>query len=195
MPKHTIYYATSNPIKFQEAEQFFQDQQSGISLERYAEDIPEIQSLDQELVALNKAREAWNRLQKPLLAEDAGIYFSKFNQFPGTLTKFVYQAIGMEGVLKLVGSKDKALFQMHLIYYYGPDQYQIFKASCSGSIVEATVFSASKSVPFDDIFIPDGSDKTYSQLRQANQLSNFNYRVRALEMFASWYRNQGFFSK
>jgi non-canonical purine NTP pyrophosphatase (RdgB/HAM1 family) len=186
---YKIYYATSNPVKFQEAEQFFRDTGSNISLQPYTQDIPEIQSLDQELVALNKAREAWRRLQKPLLAEDAGIYFSKFNQFPGTLTKFIYQAIGMEGLLKLVGSQDKALFQMHLIYYYGPDQYKIFKANCSGSIRETTVFKASKSVPFDDIFVPDGSDKTYAQLRESNQLSNFNYRVKALEMFASWYKD------
>lgn len=189
MPKHTIYYATSNPVKFQEAEQFFHDTDSGISLERYADDIPEIQSLDQELVAINKAREAWNRLQKPLLAEDAGIYFEKFNHFPGTLTKFIYQAIGMEGLLKLVKSQDKALFQMHLIYYYGPDQYQIFKANCPGTIIETNVFQASKSTPFDDIFMPDGSDKTYAQLRQSNLLSNFNYRVKALEMFAAWYKD------
>lgn len=189
MPKHTIYYATSNLVKFQEAEQFFKDTGSGIFLERYADDIPEIQSLDQELVALNKAREAWNRLQKPLLAEDAGIYFEKFNHFPGTLTKFIYQAIGMEGLLKLVKSHDKALFQMHLIYYYGPDQYQVFKSNCPGTIRETNVFKASKSTPFDDIFMPNGSDKTYAQLREMNELSSFNYRVKALEMFSQWYKN------
>lgn len=185
-----IYYATSNPVKFSEAACFFQRDLADVELQHYAQDIPEIQTLDQELIAINKAQEAWHRLQKPVLAEDAGIYFHKYNQFPGTLTKFIYEAIGMEGLLKLVESQDAAAFQMHLVYYYGKNQYQVFKSVCAGRIKKPAVFTASKSVPFDDIFIPEGSEKTYVELRKENKLNRFNYRAKALEQFASWYKKQ-----
>lgn len=182
-----IYYATSNPVKFEEAHQFFHQRMPNISLQQYAADIPEIQTLDQKLIAIAKAQEAWQRLQKPVLAEDAGIYFSKYNQFPGTLSKFVYQAIGMEGVLKLVDANDAASFQVYLVYYYGNNQYQVFKGICVGSIKKATLFTAAAARPFDDIFIPEGTHKTYSELRHHNELSPFNYRVKALEQFVAWY--------
>lgn len=184
-----IYYATGNATKFQEAQEFFQNAGTTISLRQYAEDIPEIQTLDQESIAISKAREAWQRLQKPVLAEDAGIYFPQYNQFPGTMTKFIYQALGMEGILKLVGNGDAAYMQMYLVYYYGPDQYRVFKEVGPGRIEIPQVFSAPKSVPFDDIFVPEGSDKNYTWLRQHNQFEAFNYRFKALKQFVDWYTN------
>lgn len=184
-----IYYATSNPIKFQEAHQFFKQHMPHITLQQYGEDISEIQSLDQKLIAINKAQEAWRRLQKPVLAEDAGIYFAKYNQFPGTLSKFIYQALGMEGILKLVNSNDSASFELHLVYYYGDTTYQVFKGAFTGTIKKPLLFNSPKSRPFDDIFVPAGTHKTYHELREHNELYPFNYRVRALEQFRDWYKN------
>ena len=40
-----IVYATSNPTKFQEACRFFEKQFPDITLEQYAEDVPEIQTV------------------------------------------------------------------------------------------------------------------------------------------------------
>ncbi len=182
-----IYYATTNPVKFAEAQQFFTAQNPAIQLEQYATDIPEMQTLDQEVIAINKARDAWLHVQAPVLAEDAGVYFTRYNQFPGTLTKFIYQAIGMEGLFKLINPGDTAFFQLHLVYYYGENQYHVFKGVCHGSIVKPQRFDASESVPFDDIFVPEGSDKSYTELDQTGQKSAFNYRVRAFEQFAHWY--------
>lgn len=187
---NTIYYATSNPVKFQEAHQFFKHHMPHIKVEQYGEDIPEIQSLDQKLIAINKAQEAWRRLQKPVLAEDAGIYFAKYNQFPGTLSKFIYQTLGMEGILKLVSTNDTASFELHLVYYYGDNQYQVFRGTFAGTIKKITIFNAPKSRPFDDIFVPEGTHKTYNELRTTNELYPFNYRVKALEQFSEWYKNK-----
>ena len=188
---NTIYYATINPVKFAEAQQFFAAHNPAIQLEQHAVDTPEMQTLDQKLIALNKARDAWQAVQVPVLAEDAGVYFPRYNQFPGTLTKFIYQAIGMEGLFKLIKPGDAAFFQLHLVYYYSEDQYQVFKGVCRGSIVKPQRFDASESVPFDDIFVPEGSEKSYAELDKSNQKSVFNYRVRAFEQFARWYAANG----
>lgn len=185
-----IYYATSNPSKYLEGQQFFKNHLPEAELEQYGDDVPEFQTLNQEDIAVRKARKAWERLQAPVLAEDAGVYFTQYHEFPGTLTKFIYQALGMDGIFKLVSNGDKAYFQLHLVYYYGKDQYKIFKGKTDGSLHKPEEFIAPESAPYDDIFIPEGSDKTYTGLRKENNLEQFNFRVKAFNQFAEWYRNQ-----
>jgi XTP/dITP diphosphohydrolase len=184
-----IYYATSNPTKFQEGQQFFKTFLPTIELEQYGDDVPEIQTLNQEEIAVRKARKAWEHAQVPILAEDAGVYFTQYHEFPGTLTKFIYKAIGMDGIFKLVNNGDKAYFQLHLVYYYGKDQYKVFKGRTDGSIVKPEEFLAPESAPYDDIFVPEGDDKTYTDLRKEDGLEQFNFRVKAFNQFAEWYKN------
>ncbi len=183
-----IYYATSNPTKFQEGCRFFENHFPNITLEQYPDDVPEIQTLNQEEIAVRKARKAWERLQAPVLAEDAGVYFARYHEFPGTLTKFIYKALGMEGIFKLVDNGDKAFFQLHLVYYYGENTYKIFKGRINGSISKPEQFIAPESAPYDDIFIPEGTDKTYTQLRKEDDLTAYNFRVKAFDQFAEWYK-------
>lgn len=185
-----IYYATSNPTKYQEAKQFFKTDLPKLELEQYEDDVPEIQTLNQEEIAVRKARKAWERLQAPVLAEDAGVYFTQYHEFPGTLTKFIYKALGMDGIFKLVETGDKAYFQLHLVYYYGKDQYKIFKGKTEGSLHKPEEFIAPESAPYDDIFVPEESKKTYTDLRKENALEPFNFRVKALNQFAEWYKKQ-----
>lgn len=59
-----------------------------------------------------------------------------------------------------------------------------------GTIHKPDTFKAHTSVPFDDIFVPEVSEKTYLQLRHDNQLCDFNYRTQALMQFAQWYTAQ-----
>ncbi len=184
-----IVYATSNPTKFQEACRFFEKQFPDITLEQYAEDVPEIQTLNQEEIAVRKARKAWLLLDTPVLAEDAGVYFTQYHEFPGTLTKFIYKALGMDGIFKLVKTGDAAFFQLHLVYYYGENKYTIFKAKGDGSIRKPKQFIAPESAPFDDIFVPEGSKQTYTELRKEDNLTLFNFRIKAFKQFAEWYKD------
>lgn len=185
-----IYYATSNPTKYQEAKQFFGKYLPKSELEQYGDDVPEIQTLNQEKIAVRKARKAWERIKAPVLAEDAGVYFTQYHEFPGTLTKFIYKAIGMDGIFKLIKPGDKAFFQLHLVYYYGEDQYKVFKGKTNGSLHKPKEFIAPESAPYDDIFMPEGSDKTYTDLRKTDALEPFNFRVKAFKQFAEWFKQK-----
>ena len=53
-------------------------------------DIPEIQTLNQKEVAIDKARKAYEILKQPLIVDDSGFFVNKYNNFPGVLTKFIY---------------------------------------------------------------------------------------------------------
>lgn len=181
-----LYVVTGNDGKFQEYRFFFENLFPDMVIKQADLPLVEMQSDDQEEIAIDKAKQAWKLLQKPLLVEDAGIFFDRYKNFPGPLTKFVYQGIGIDGLLKLVNQGDGATFILHLIYMWGDEEYKVFKGMCKGSIIVPHQLEAHPQLPYDDIFKPDGSDKSYSQLRGTPAFRGFSYRMDALRKFCDW---------
>jgi non-canonical purine NTP pyrophosphatase (RdgB/HAM1 family) len=183
-----IYYATSNSGKFDEVARYCKQHVSQFMLRQFDHDMPELQSRNQQIIAINKAELAWNVLQKPVLVDDSGIYFDRYDQFPGTLTKYIYQGIGFEGLLKLVNPGDKASFLLTMVYIEGPGQFQLFEGRCEGQIIHPTNFNTEPALPFDAIFVPANETRTYAELRHTADESRFSYRIRALQKFLAWYQ-------
>ncbi len=182
-----IYYATGNTGKFEEVQDFINRNNHDITIKQADIDLIEMQTLDQKSIAIHKAQQAFEKLQKPVLIDDSGVYFEKYHRFPGTLTKFVYHGIGFEGILKLVEDDHRATFLLYLIYIDGPDSYKIFEGKCEGTIVPPKEFLAHSELPYDDIFLPHGSTKTYAQMRGTQEIEQYAYRLLALKKFLNWY--------
>ena len=176
-----ISYVTGNNGKFQEVADFLRQQKSLVELEQVPLPLVEIQTMDQKAVALDKARQAYAVLKRPLIVDDAAIYFSKYNQFPGVFTRFVYTGIGMDGMFKLVGPGDRAYFLLYLVYVDADGNEQVFEGRCDGCIVRPDVFIAHPDLPFDDIFLPDGSMQSYGELFGTPAFVQFSYRLRAMQ--------------
>jgi non-canonical purine NTP pyrophosphatase (RdgB/HAM1 family) len=183
-----IYYATSNDGKFEEVKYFIQKNEPQIKLKQFKTDIPEIQSLNQKKIAIDKAKKAWNIIKKPLLIDDAAAYFEKYNNFPGTLSKFVFQGIGFEGIKRLINSGDKAYFLLHMIYMDSKDSITIFEGKNEGTLIKPRKFSGKPNFPYDCLFVPKGSDKTYGQLRNTKESDKYFYRIKALKKFLKWWK-------
>lgn len=178
-----LYYATGNSDKFELVFHYLEKNAPHILLKQFPKELTEIQSYDQKEVALDKARQAWKELQKPVIIDDAGIYFEKYREFPGVLTKYVFLGLGHEGLRKLVDSGDKAYFKCTMVYCYGPEQYETFFGTCPGHIVHQTEYTASKDSPYDVIFAPEGETRTFAELRAAGEYERYHYRLDALKQF------------
>jgi len=186
--KKEIFYVTSNIGKFEEVERIIKQQAPHIVLKPFTADIPEIQTMDQKEVALDKAKKAWDLVQKPLIIDDAGIYFEKYNKFPGVLSKFVSHGLGFEGIKKLIEPGDKAFYLLYMIYVDAPDKFQVFEGRCEGVLDTPEVFDAHQNLPYDTYFTPIGADKTCAQMRHdLEKYQDYFYRVRALRKFLDWY--------
>lgn len=185
---YELYYATGNSGKFGEVKEFMQKSHPEIELKQVDVELEELQTLDQQSIARSKAQQAWRILQKPVIVDDAGLYFEAYNRFPGTLTKFVYQGIGLEGILKLVEHDHRAYYLVYIAYADGPETCQLFEGRCYGSIVPPRDFLAPSGLPFDDIFVPQGSDKTYAQLRKDGYIDQVSARIQAVRKFLSLYK-------
>ncbi len=187
MEKQEIYYVTGNPGKFDEVKRYIESNEPTIELKQFNADTPEPQTLDQHYIAKVKARAAWDMLQKPLIVDDSGIFFDAYKDFPGTLTKFVHAGIGLEGAFTLTKENNKATFRLSLVYIDGPENMQLFEGICPGQLVRPRA-SAPPTLPWDAIFLPDGSDKTYAELRGTPGEDEYFYRIRALKAFLTWFK-------
>jgi len=131
-----IYYITGNNSKFLEAKEIMKD--SEVVLEQKDLKIQEIKSLEQEKVLLGKAREAFKQLKKPLIIDDVGIYFEEYPKFPGTFTKFLFEAIGFEGIEKLLAGKNRNAYFRILLCYKDTKSEKVFEGILKGKIIENT---------------------------------------------------------
>lgn len=182
-----LYFVTGNDGKFEEVQACFNYYNSEIKLIQDRTELHEKQTLDQKAIAIEKARQAWAVLQKPLIVDDSGIYFDKFNKFPGSLSKFIYHGIGREGILRLVDVGDPLTFVIFLVYIDGPDSYHVFEGRRKGRAVIPKEFIARPDLPFDDIFVPEGIDKSYAQMRGTEEMFNYFYRLRAIKKLIDWF--------
>jgi len=188
--KISLCYVSGNTYKFQQAATYVQKHMPEIILVQKDIDLTEIQSLDHEVVAVDKACRAWQHVQKPILIDDGGIYFERYHLFPGVLTKYVYKGIGQEGFMRLVDVGDRAEFLSYLVYCMGPTENdcQVFIGRCPGEICYDTENASSLDVPYDILFSPDGFDGSFAALRGMDREEEFSYRVDALQKFVAWYR-------
>lgn len=185
-----ITYVTGNPGKFNEVSTFINDYGSNIILKQQDLDLDEIQSLDQKKVALHKAQQAWNMLKKPLLVDDSGIYFDQYYKFPGTFTRYLFECIGLDGILRLVQQGDPATFFLFLVYVDERGLSHVFQGECKGTIIFPPEQIAPKGFPYDDLFLPVGSEKTYAELRKEDPKSLYFCRLRALKKFLEWFQEK-----
>lgn len=184
--KKKLSYVTGSKGKFEEVYDYLMHVKSSIELEQVELPLIEMQGLDLRAIAVAKARQAYAQLKRPLLVDDAGIYFEKYNQFPGVMTSFVYKAIGMEGIFKLIEQGDRIYRLLYLVYVDDHGQEHVFEGRCSGTVIKPTFFKKDAKRPFDDIFFPDGSSVSYSDLLETPAHIAYAYRLKAVQALLDW---------
>lgn len=188
--KKVIYYATTNPGKFDEVKRYINEHEPSIDLHPFTEDFHEIQTTDQKAIALDKADQAWQRLKKPVLVDDSGIYFDHYNNFPGTLSKYIFNGIGFEGILKLTKDDNRATMRLLMIYKENEEECHIFEGVTPGKIVVQPSSHYHPSLPYDALFMPNGSDKVMGLIRGTDEEKKYAYRLKALQKFLEWYKTR-----
>ncbi len=187
--KKEIYYSTSNPGKFNDVARYIEKHEPSIELKQFDGKIFEEQTNDTKAIAIDKARQSWQILKKPVLVDDAGIYFNQYNNFPGAITKFIIPGIGYDGVFALLKNDTRVHFLLHMVYI-DSSTLQVFDGRCDGKIIRPQKFEAPEGLPWDAIFLPDSSSKTCTELRGTKEEQEYSYRLKAVKKFLEWYKNK-----
>ena len=135
----------------------------GADLEAAEVDLPEIQSLSYLEVLRAKADEAWRRLGRPLVVEEAGLDLSALNGFPGPLVKWMLEAVGAEGLAQTAHAlgDTRAAARCFLLYKNG-DHEIVAEGRTDGHL---TLFGrGTHGFGWDPVFVPEGSRFTFAEL-------------------------------
>lgn len=101
-----ILFVTSNPKKIVSPARVLERYGVEVGHVNPRPEIMEIQAVTPSEVAVQKAREAFARVRKPLFCMDSAFFVHALNGFPGTALKQVTRQIGAEGFLRLMETRD-----------------------------------------------------------------------------------------
>ena len=177
-----IKFITGNGHKVKEARGIFE--KFGIKLEHEDLGYLEIQG-SLEDVSRYGAEYAASKLKGPVIVEDAGLFIKALNWFPGTYSSYVQETLTNKGILKLMNDVEDryAEFRSVVGYCTPKSEPEIFLGAVSGHI--AYKERGNHGFAYDPLFIPDGFNKTFGELKREEK-NEFSHRRRSLEKFASW---------
>ena len=155
-----VYYVTGNPRKVEEAQKMLS--KFDINVEQIKLDIEEIQSDSFEDIALNKARQAYEQVKKPLFVNDSGWLFTALKGFPGPYMKYVNKCFEPEDFISLLSRyKNKEVILRETIVLIDENGEKVFTTDHIGKVVAAP--KGEKGVPSDKVISLSSNGLTISE--------------------------------
>ena len=182
--KKPVWFMTENPHKFREVKSILGTQ--GIQIRHLKRAKIELQDSSLEKIARHAIKTASVDHPGLLLVEDSGLFIDALRGFPGPFSSYVYETIGLKGILGLMeGRKRSAYFQTSVAVGSTSLPTRTFTGKVRGSISRKIIGSAG--FGYDPIFIPKGSRETFGQSTAEFKNKN-SHRARAFLKFAKWYK-------
>ena len=142
-------------------------------------DIPEIQSLNVEEVATEKAKAAYALLGTPVLVEDTALTFDALNGLPGPLIKWFLESLGNDGLVALLAqTTNRNAIAETCFAICDENGVQLFAGSRKGTVALAP--RGITDFGWNPIFIPEGCEKTWAEMDREEQ-SKTSMRRLAIE--------------
>ncbi len=164
------------------AEKVAEVERMGFRLERFHLDLPEIQALDPAAIAEEKARAAYRRLSRPVVVEDSGLAIPAWGGFPGALVKWLERSAGVEAMARMLASfPDRSATATCSVAYFDGRELVTSRGEVPGAI--AACPRGSGGFGWDCLFIPEGSDRTFAEMRPEEK-DGISHRRRAWEALA-----------
>jgi inosine triphosphate pyrophosphatase len=146
--------------------------------------LDELQSLDLHEVVEHKVRQAYDKLQQPVLVEDVALTFVAMGRLPGTLIKWFLEELGVEGLCKIADGLEHRKAVASICYgLYGGHEIHFFEHQVSGEIAPKP--RGDLGFGWNSIFQPEGSDKTYGEMTD-DEIRPFSMRAQAIEQLRAF---------
>jgi XTP/dITP diphosphohydrolase len=179
-----VWFLTQNINKFREANSILAP--FNLKLKRLNRAKIELQDPRPENIAKFALVSALESQPKPILVEDSGLFIVSLGGFPGPYSSFVYDTIGLEGILAVLhGRKTRRAYFQSTVAYGSPSMKpRLFTGIVTGRISKK--ISGKSGFGYDPIFIPDGSTKTFGETSQSFKNMK-SHRAKAFRRFAEWF--------
>ena len=142
-----------------------------------------------EEVAKEKARQAFEKIKKPVIVEDTGVYFEAYNNFPGGLAKRIYKSIGFTGLLALIkaAKNKKAYFRTMICFTPDGKNFRTFEGKLEGTLLNHIVEEEKDRLPYEKIFVPNGQKKALAELTKEEK-NKISHRAIAAHKLGQYFR-------
>lgn len=155
----TIKFITSNDHKFTEVKHVFE--KNNLTVEHLKMKYTELQADSIEQIALASASSLSTIVEGDFMIEDAGLFVDSLNGFPGPYSSYIFQSIGCQGILDLLGENDnlelRQAYFASVFVMFKNGKFNVFKGRCDG-IIPIDAFGKG-GFGFDPIFIPADLNK------------------------------------
>lgn len=168
-------FITSNNDKFQEMKELFES--CGLELSWIKKNIVEIQADTLEEVVEYSLKDLG---MQEIFLEDAGFFIDSLNGFPGVYSRYVFDTIGNNGILKLLGDADNRRANFVAVIGYKSkegEDIKLFKGEIKGNVSRTA--KGNEGFGYDPIFIPEGFERTFAEDRELKL--RLSHRTRAAE--------------
>ncbi|MBR3264029.1 non-canonical purine NTP pyrophosphatase [Candidatus Saccharibacteria bacterium] len=186
-----ITYLTTNKFKLREAELILRDKY-GIDIEAMNPDfeIYEIQAKTCAEVAGFSARYAADKLGKPCLKSDTGMYVEALGGLPGPYNAYFDKQIGTEKFLKMLADETnrKASIEHCFAYCEPGGEPVIFTGGSTGTISHE--LRGNDGRWHDFFYIPDGETRTLAEIGDEDPALKASYYGNAIDDLAEWLKER-----
>ena len=137
---------------------------------------PEIQSDDNETIAMASSKYASNLTQNNVVKVDTGFYIEALNGFPGPYAEYVERKLDAQDILKMMANKtNRTAYYKEVLAYceYGKEPIT-FTTYTYGKI--STELSGNEGYNYDRIFICDGDEKTMANFNQKQRAEKYSHK-------------------
>ena len=186
--KRIVYFATKNKGKYAEAAKIASEygvQLAHLSLEKH-----ELQDDDLSKIVSFAVEEAVRESKRDcVVAEDAGFFVESLQGFPGPYSSYVYDKLGVEGILKLMKDvTQRSAYFCSALAYSQKGRFSCFEGKVRGTVSLSP--RGAQGFGFDPIFIPvDGDGRTFAEMDIAEK-NRFSHRAIAFRNFFEWLKSQ-----
>jgi XTP/dITP diphosphohydrolase len=168
-----IIFITTNKSKFEEVSRIMSE--FDIEVEQLDTSYEEDHDLGIVEIAKQSAKKMAEKLGKPVMVDDTGVFIDAYNNFPGPLAKFVFKNLGYPGLFKLLEGVDPAgHFETAAAYCEPGGESQVFIGKMTGKFIIKQDLEDAGFMPYMQIFIPTGFDRVISKLtvEEKNSISH-----------------------
>lgn len=182
-----IIYLTTNKYKFREAEIVLKNRY-GLDIEIMNPDfeIYEIQAKTCAEVAAFSAKYAADKLGKPCLKSDTGLYLEALGGLPGPYNAYFDKQIGVEKFLNMIKDETnrKATLEHCFAFCRPGEEPIVFTGKDHGTIAKEPRGNDGRWHDF--FYIPDGDTRTLAEIGDENQEEKASRYGNAIHSFAKW---------
>ena len=168
-----VYFITGNPKKAEYLKKYL-----GLEIKHQKVDLDEIQSMDLKKIVEHKVRQAYEKIKKPVLVEDVGLFFDDLSGLPGPFIKFFVENLDFQKICNMI-SENRGAEAKTVFGYYDGKNLTLLESSLRGEISKEP--RGENGFGWDKIFIPEGYNKTRAELDEIDNEETYK-KIKGFEI-------------